>query len=246
MKRTATYLIIFLIICFLSDLALQNSLGQEIKNQSPYYLSFASIGANLLESRLDCWAKIKTSPTNKQLDQELQTILNSLDLPAADKNKILSQDNNDVIVSQYELNDNGISYQFILQTDKADQQSHLLMTATSLTGDIQLRIAEEKLKKVLDCNSYYSYKGLIDTRIDATGQEELLKIVMKCLKAQVNDVYQDNQVVSMSGFSPVLTSKVDVVKVAGKDCNVQAAIRCNSKDRKVEVFLGLPLLLNDY
>lgn len=245
MKKAIVYLTIFVIICFLSDSALQYSLGEEIDNQSPYYLSFASIGANLLESRLDCWAKIKIAPTNKELDQALQKILLYLKLPA-DEKEFLHQENNDIIISQYELSKDGLSYLIILQTNKADQESHFLMTAISLTGDIKLRNDEKKIKELLDCNSYYSYKGSIDARFDNLGQEELLRVVMKCLKAEVNDVYQQNQLISMTGFSPALKSKIPPLKVAGKNCNVQGVIRSNPKENRSEIYLGFPLLLNDY
>ncbi len=245
MKKTIIYLTIFVIIYFLSDSAIQYSLGEEIDNQSPYYLSFASIGANLLESRLDCWAKIKTASTNQEMDEALLNIINYLELPA-DEKEFLHQETNDNIISQYELSKDGQSYLFILQTSKTDQKSHFLMTGISSIGDLQLRKDEEKLKKMLNCTSYYLYKGSIDTRLDNAGREELLRVVMKCLKAAVNDVYQQqNALTSMTGLRTTQT-KIVPVKVAGKNCNVQAAIRYNPKENRSEIYLGFPLLLNDY
>ncbi|MDD3363941.1 MAG: YwmB family TATA-box binding protein [Syntrophomonas sp.] len=245
MKKAIVYLMIFVVICFLSDSALKYSLGKEIDNQSPYYLSFASIGANLLESRLDCWAKIKTASTNQELDEALLKILNYLELPA-DEKEFLHQETNETIICRYELSKDEQRYLFILQTSKTDHKSHFLMTTISSTGDLQLRRDEEKLRKLLDCKSYYLYKGSIDTRLDNAGQEELLRVVMKCLKAEVNDVYQQNQLISMTGFSPALENKISQVKVAGKNCNAQGAIRCNPKENTSEIYLGFPLLLNDY
>ena len=245
MKKLIYYIIIFIIICFASDSALQYSIGKEIDNQSPYYLSFASIGANLLESRLDCWAKIKTASTNQELDEALQKILSYLELPA-DENEILHQETNDTVISQYEVSKDGQRYRFILQTSKTDHKSHFLMTAISSTGDLQIRRDEEKLRKMLDCKSYYLYKGSIDTRLDNAGREELLRVAMRSQKAGINDVYLQDALVSMTGFSPALETKIAPVKVAGKNCNIQAAIRSNPKENRNEIYLGVPLLLNDY
>ena len=75
MKKCVYYICIFIILCFFGDSAIKYSIAQQIENQSPYCLSFASIGANLLESRLDSWAKIKTVKTFAEMDQELKKIL---------------------------------------------------------------------------------------------------------------------------------------------------------------------------
>ena len=51
-----------------------------MKPPSPYYLSFASIGAISLESRLDCWAKIKYRLEEDELEQRLLEIVRALDI----------------------------------------------------------------------------------------------------------------------------------------------------------------------
>lgn len=245
MKKVFFYIIIFVIICFSGDSALKYSIGKEIDSQSPYYLSFASIGANLLESRLDCWAKIRTVTTNEETDQALTKILNHLNLPAS-QSDFLHQENEETMITQYDLQYNDQNYFFLLQTNKADKESYFLMTAINTREDKQIQEDEMKLKEIMDCKSYYSYKGLINARPDYTGQEELLKVVMKNLDAKANDVYRDSKIISMTGFS----SKLDLnknyeVDIDGTKNNVQAAIRSN-KEGKTEIYLGFPLLLNDY
>jgi len=246
MKKILGYLIYFVIICFLSNLALQYCIGKEIDKQPPYYLSFASVGANLLESRLDCWAKIKTVSTNEEIDQSLLEVLNYLDLPAEQK-KFLHQESREAIATQYELHHKDQNYLFILQTNKTNNESYLLVTATSPKDDLQLRKDEKRLKALLKCKSYYLYRGLIDARPDIQGQQDLLKIVMKCLHAETNEVFTNPKMVSVTGFSSNLEN-IDItsVKVAGKECNVQAAIRTNDKENKSEIYIGFPLLLSDY
>jgi hypothetical protein len=245
MKRTIIYLILFLFICSSSDSALKYSIGSEIDNQSPYYLSFASIGANLLESRLDCWAKIKTVSNSEEMNQYLLMILSHLNLPA-DKNDFLHQENDEISLIQYDLNYNNQNYYFMLQTNKMEKDSHFLMTVISNENDQKLRQDESKLRELFDCKSYYQFKGSIDARPDYAGQEELLHILMENLRADTKNIYRDTQIISATGFSSTLSLKIPPVYVAGNQCNVQAAIRRNNQDNKTEIYLGFPLLLNDY
>lgn len=245
MKRIIIYLSIFVIICLSSDLVLNYSIGKEIDNQSPYYLSFASIGANLLESRLDCWAKIKTVSNNEEMNQSLLMILKHLNLPA-DENEFLHQEDDEILLAQYDLNYNNQTYYFMLQTNKMEKESHFLMTEITRENDQVLRQTEKRLKELFDCEAYYQFKGSIDARPDYSGQEELLHVVMANLHADTKNVYRDGQIVSITGFSPTLGLNITPVSVAGDKCNVQTAIRRNSHENKTEVYLGFPLLLNDY
>ncbi len=243
MKRAIFYIFLFVIICYYSELTLNNSIGQELNNRSPYYLSFASIGANLLESRLDCWAKIKTITSAEEMNQTLLTILNHLDLPA-DKNEFLHQETEELLLTQYNLNYNNRNYYFMLQTNKLQKESYLLMTLVNNQDDQQLLQTEKKLNELFACKSYYRFKGVINAWPDNTGQEELLNIVMQNLDAATINIYRDEQMVSMTGFSSSL--RYIPVDIAGTKCNVQTAIRRNNAENKTEIYLGFPLLLNDY
>jgi len=246
LKKLIFYIIIFATVCIASDSLLKYSIKHEIDNQSPYYLSFASIGANLLESRLDCWAKIKTVSTNAEMDQALLKILLHMNLPG-DTNNFLHQSNADALLTQYNLNYNNQNYLFSVQTNKIEDESYFLMTAINCQNDKQLQNDEKRLKTLLDCTSYYRYKGSIDIQPDYDGLEKLLQIVLKNLKADNYDIYRDGKVISMTGFSSILEREnLAMVEIAGKKSNLQAAIRRNNKANTTEVYLGFPLLLNDY
>ncbi|MFA7078650.1 MAG: YwmB family TATA-box binding protein [Syntrophomonas sp.] len=245
MKKTIIYITIFAIICFSSDCALKYSMGKEIENQSPYYLSFASIGANLLESRLDCWAKIKTTSNNEEMNQALLKVLNHLDLPA-EQDKFLYQENNQITAVQYDLCNNDQKYYFMIQTNKTVNASHLLMTVIDKKSDKKLRQDEQRLKEILDCTVYYQYQGSINARPDYAGQEELLQIMLKNMDADIHDIYHDGKIISMTGYSPSIGRNIAPVTVGRKSCNVQTSIRRSDKENKTEVYLGFPLLLNDY
>lgn len=55
-KKFLFYLSLFTMLIIIGDYGIDYTIAKQINNKSPYYLSFVSIGANSLESRMDCWA----------------------------------------------------------------------------------------------------------------------------------------------------------------------------------------------
>lgn len=245
MKKVTIYLLIFVMVCFISDSALKYSIGQDIKNQSPYYLSFTSIGANLLESRLDCWAKIKATSSYDEMDQVLVETLHQLALPA-DESKFQHQEKDGISLVRYDFSNNNQYYYILLQTNASANATYFLLTGVDKNDDKKLRQDAKKLQKMLDCTVYYQYHGVIEARPDYPGQEKLLEIVMKNLQADIIDVYKDNQIISMTGYSPSIQDNIPPIMVNNEPCNVQAVIKSNNKEVKTNIYLGFPLLLNDY
>lgn len=241
LRKTIAYLVIFAIIYFCSDSYLKYCIAEQSKNQTPYRLAFASIGANLLESRIDCWATINTDGSLEELDQILLQLLNHLDLPAQ-SNRFLHREEHDIITVEYNLILPDMKYSFLLQTDKRGNNSDILVTAVD-REDERLCLLEGKLQQVHDFTVYYQYKGIMEARPDATGREELLEILFTNLDAISSSSYKDGAMLSMAGHSKSVHTKPIIV--SGKPINIQAAIRINNEN-KTEVKIGTPLLLNDY
>lgn len=242
MRRILSYLCLFIILCFMADAGIKYSIARQIDDQSPYCLSFASIGANLLESRLDCWAKIKTVKTYADMDQQLSEILALLDLPINEQD-FQHQKQNGTQILRYKLNHNNHNYLFIIQTDSAD--SYCLITAIS-KDDQQLREDEQKLKQALNCKSYYHYQGVIRANLDKSDQEKLILVMIKSLQAQKVDEYENGNIISVTGYSRKLEPVAEAVQVGDKTYNFQLAFCRNRETNQTDIYLGIPLLLNDY
>ncbi len=240
-RKTMAYLAIFAIIYFCSDSYLKYCIAEQSKNQTPYRLAFASIGANLLESRIDCWATIKTDGSFGELDQILLRLLNHLDLPAQ-SNRFLHREEHDIITVEYNLILPDTQYFFLLQTDKTGNNSNILVTAV-YREDERLWVLEGKLQQVHDFTVYYQYKAIIEARPDAMGQKELLEILFANLNAISSSNYNEGTMLSMAGHSRLVRCKPIIV--SGRPINIQATIRI-SNENKTEVRIGTPLLLNDY
>lgn len=243
MKKILIYILVFIILCYLADTGMNQSIAKQIDNRSPYCLSFASIGANLLESRLDSWAKIKTAENFNELDDELIGILNLLDLPVQESLMKYSQEQGKFLID-YQIAQNHTEYHISLQTE--NHATYFLLTAISRQGDLLLRNDAKLLKQQYQSKSYFQYKGVINARPDSDGRQKILQVICKCLHAQENDLYQSQGMVSMATFSPILQDEFDQVELAGEIYNLQMAIHNDSNKDQSYVYLGIPLLLNDY
>ena len=246
MKKLYLYIIAFVTLCSLGNIFVNHNLGKQIENKSPFRLSFASIGANLLESRLDCWAKIKTVNNFEEMDQALIQILSYLDLPI-DRTHFQYNEDPLQMELQYEIYQNQNNYSFILQSEKKDnRQSYFLLTMISNVDDQEMLLKDKKVKELFECKTYYSYKGLIDSQVDDKGKEKLLQVLSKYLQIKYYDNYRDENVISITGYSPKLANYIDTVKAGTTNLNIQTVIKSNSKENKSYIYLGCPLLLNDY
>ncbi|MEN6460186.1 MAG: YwmB family TATA-box binding protein [Syntrophomonas sp.] len=245
MRRAAMYLFVFIILCISMEQSVNYSLGNQIKNQSPFCLSFSSIGANLLESRLDCWAKIKVNSTSKDLNSNLIHILQHLQLPVQ-RHKFIQNNNNELTELNYNCEKNNINYSFTLRSDQRYKETYYIVTLVTPKDTPEFQKKEQQLREIMDFNFYYLYTGTIKSLYDYNSQERLLRNIMKKLDTRTIEVYRDGKVTSMTGYSNSLRGWVQPVDGGKEKYNVQAAIRSNPENRTTWIYLGSPLILGDY
>lgn len=177
------------------------------------------------------------------MDQALIKILDLLDLPVNQPAFIHQTDDGKLTLS-YQVLTKNTNYLITLQSEK--QISYFILTAVSSQDDLKLRSDEKLLKNTLSCKSYFRYKGVIEACPDKDGREKILQVVSKCFKARKLDYYEERNLLSIAAFSPKLEEKYDQVKLAGKTYNLQMAI-CNDNNKNQSyIYLGIPLLLNEY
>jgi hypothetical protein len=243
MKKVMLYLISFAFFCALIELSVNYSLGQQIEKQSPYSLSFSSVGANLLESRLDSWAKIKTASSASELDHYLVDILEKLQLPV--RNHDFKHTTNKNIKSlEYKCQKSSETFQFILQSDQEQNKTDIFISIISQQPSDRLMVYERQLKQILDCTCYYLYSGYIDYNLEPASQKELLSLVLKKMEAQPIDIYQEKNVTSITAFSPIL--KTRPVNAGLSQVNLQTAMRCNRLEHRTYIYIGSPIILGEY
>jgi hypothetical protein len=247
LKRSVAYITIFIILCSFSNYSINYVQGKQIKEQSPYYLSFASIGAIYLESRLDCWAKIKTSSTKRELQDYLNNILQSLDITLDPKFLSITETDNSIILS-YQISRPEQKMIISIESNKQLNESYLMLSVICQDQKICLEQYENRLNQILGLKweYYYLYTGELPHLIAPDDHNQVITVLLKTMKAQPVEMYSNNGTRSITAFSSWLEGRTPVLCINGKKYNLQFAIR-NSKDKsKTYIYIGSPLILGEY
>lgn len=248
LKKSCFYLIIFCAVIIICDYGIDHTIARQIDNKSPYYLSFTSIGANSLESRLDCWATIKTTPSIADLEKILFELIDELSLPA-DKNNLITCASGNSYSINYEAKNDCVKGRFIFEADSTSGETNMIVSLVTSDRSVALDKYEKIFNRMLGTkwNYYYLYTAALDCIIDNQSKDELLKVVNQKLKTENIQIYRDNNVISAAGYSPILDKIVKSQEsLDGNKYNVQIALKNNLAEKKTYIYMGSPLILGDY
>jgi len=246
MKRALVSLFLFFLLCFLSNHTIDYTMGRQIENRSPYSLAFASIGAISLESRLDCWAKLRTDSTEKELKRYMHTLASSLNLEyQPDCVSISSYDG--TVEMEYNLVQKGVQYYLAVQSRTDSSETHFIVSVQTRDPDQSLTIVKQQLDRmgILEWHDYYLYKGEIKGTFDKSGTINLAGVIMKNLGAVAVDTFQEGRSFSCTGYSQKIKG-VEPVWIDGKRYNVQVAFYSSPSQEKTYVYIGVPLIVGNY
>ena len=245
MKRCVMSIIIFIILCSISNYSIDYVQGKQIKEQSPYYLSFASIGAIYLESRLDCWAKIRTTSTKQELQDYLNNIQQSLDMRLNPEFLTITEKDSYTILS-YEFPQPDQDLFIIIKSDEQLNESYFMISIVCQDQKISLNQYERKLDQIigLKWQSYYLYTGELPHMIDQTDYSPIIVVLLKIMKADTVENYSNGSNI-ITAYSSRLEENIPAPSINGKKYNLQITIRSNNKG-KTNVYIGSPLILSEY
>ena len=246
MRRCVMYIIIFIILCSISNYSINYVQGKQINEQSPYYLSFASIGAIYREFRLDCWAKIRTTSTKQELQDYLNIILQSLDITLNPEFLTITEKDNHTILS-YEYPQPDQDLFIIIKSDQQLNESYFMISIVCQEQKINLKQYESKLNQIigLKWESYYLYTGELPYMIPQTDHSQIIAVLLKTMKAHTVENYSSNGTSSIIVYSSRLEENIPALSINGEQCNLQITIR-NNKKGKTNVYIGSPLILSKY
>ena len=247
MKRSIAYIIVFITLCLICNYSIDYVQGKQIKEQSPYYLSFASIGANYLESRLDCWAKIKTSSTTEELQDYLNSLLQSLDI-ILEPELLTITDTDATTILHYGMSRSGENLFIAIKSDKQLNETYFSLSIVCQDQKKCLDKYEGKLNQVigLKWQYYYLYTGELPYVVPLDDQYKIITVMLKTMKACKVDAFDNNEITNVIAFSPSLEEKVPVLRLNGTKYNLQIAIRNNNRKAKTYIYIGSPLILGVY
>jgi hypothetical protein len=242
MKRIIPYILTFIIITMLGEYWIKISIDKNVAQNSPNSPNFSLIGANLIVSHIDCWAKINIADIYdyEKNKKTFIKLLDKLGISISPEQIKYSFNNDDKFVISYCDEKQNL---FALINVLEENKSYFLLQSdlTDENNDIEkiIKIMENDLK----ATSYYQHTGVINAYIPQAEQENLLNVILKNLKAEPVERFQQKNVVSITGFSNL---DIPTIKCKNKKYNMQVAMRSNINEGKSYVYLGFPLLLDNY
>lgn len=247
MKRSLISIFIFIFLCLFSNHTIDYSMGKHIEERTPYSLSFASIGAISLESRLDCWAKLRSSSNRKELEKYLATITTCLHLEYRPQD-IRAQTSENSLELLYDISQDRIAYHIALQSDLEANETHFILSAESTDEKIRLEQVKTHLDSILglEWHEYYLYTGEINGILDQKAVQELTSVVMRNLQATVVESYHEGYSFSFTGCSKSMQHIIKPVSGDGQSYNVQLAFHNIPSQNKTYVYIGFPLIVGNY
>jgi hypothetical protein len=247
MKRAFFSIILFILLCFLGNHTIDYTMGRQIENRSPYSLAFASIGAFSLESRQDCWAKLRTSSTEDEMKRYMRHMLSSLNLEYQ-PDKVLIHTSNQGLEMEYSTTDNSIDYYLAVQSNTEHEQTHFIVCAETIEQDKFIPPVKEQLGNmgILEWHDYYLYKGELKNTFDQSGTSRLAGVIMKNLDAVTIENYYEGMTFSCTGYSKSLAKSIRPVWSEGQRYNVQVAFYSSPSQDKTYVYIGFPLIVGNY
>lgn len=241
MKKVLIYLMVFAFLCMASGYGIDYLVYNRIDHQSPYYLSFASIGAISLESRLDCWAKINYKLSQEELDKQSKEILSTLGI---DHPKIIQNNQASDCLINYTSQTGRLTYSISAETDSDKNETYFLLHVISLDQNYDLEKIEEKLRDSnLNWQYYYLYTGKIDHYVDGESRSKLISVILENMRAEASEVYEDQYMTSSTAYTPLFDNSVTV---QSQKYNLQVAAKSTSQQQQAIIYIGQPLIIGDY
>ncbi len=246
-KKFLSYLFLFTMLIMIGDYGIDYTIAKQIDNKSPYYLSFASIGANSLESRLDCWATIRKESSADELKTNLSKVLYCLNLPADESKYIFFSDKNSISLNYQTQNEHLKGY-FCLETVQHKHETYIVISLVTDDNNFRFSDFEDNLNHFpgVKWKYYYLYTASLDYIVASDSHKELLKVINKKFNLKSPEIYVGETVTSMAGFSPLIKTQGQKSVINNKTYNVQVAVRNNTDERKTYIYIGSPLILGDY
>jgi hypothetical protein len=115
-----------------------------------------------------------------------------------------------------------------------DQEGYL-QNYSYLTKSLQSLSIEPKVK--------INIQGSMNEKLNHNDQEQLIKNMFGQLDATVSEGLNEEEVISLTGFSKLISHSVDS---NGKSINVQIASRYDPLNKKTTVTIGMPVITITY
>ncbi|MBP2629054.1 MAG: hypothetical protein H6Q68_3765 [Firmicutes bacterium] len=225
-------------------------------SQDPLNSAMQATGAHLQEYSINAWVKV---PSSHLSDQELQNIVEQVmkELEMNEENyEIVHQQRNKQRIVRAEFIRPDYHAVAVAQVVPAkengleeEEEAYLVVNLESIIGEpISIIALQEKMngiaKKIGDSPRISTCLiGWLDGKLMDGESQNLLKSAFSAIDGVIVDELDQEQYVSVTGFSPVIT---DYLQVGGKKININMAVRYSQYDNRTYLIIGSPIITREY
>ena len=185
----------------------------------------------MLESRMDCWARLNTPTSSEELKEILQQLASNLEVGSPEVNVNV---NDSTTLVRLTANTGRNEYFITGQSD--DRQTYLLVSIVS-SEYCDFEREHRAINQVIPMKTAYLYTGAVSGSRGQKGKTELINSLLAEFDTRQIEVYDNQKVVSASGLSPLFR---ETVECGAHRYNLQAAARYHQDEDLTYIYLGFP------
>jgi hypothetical protein len=208
--------------------------------------AFFRSGAEFVNSEVYVWSDI-----DKEI-QESENLLDLADQLAIDLNvtekDVLSKQTDKAIEIKGTSDDGKIVSIITKQSNDNGQKGNVSINVINRVAGQDINdtasVIKEKFKKFkLKPKVNTCIVGCFDGKLDYGEMNRISKSILKDAKAKKIDSISDNNLISISAYSPYIENDIEVY---GKKINMNLALRYNAFENKTYIWLATPVITIEY
>ena len=213
--------------------------------------AFLSSGAKFVNSEIYVWSDMEDQ------DQSKEDLLNladqlAMDLSVVEKDTFSKQTADTYLMDKTEIKGvcaDGKSVSITTGKSKDNVQKtniSINVNNTMTSKDIAdtVNVIKDKFKKFrLKPKVNTCIIGCFDGKLDYEEMHSISKNILKYAKAKKIDSISDNNLISISAYSPYIDNNIEV---GGKRINMNLALRYNAYENKTYIWLATPVITIEY
>jgi len=223
-------------------------------SSEPLPAAMKATGAQLEEYSINAWVKL---PQDHYSDEELQKVvvqvMEQLAMDSKNDEMIHQQKNKNRIVKAERIRsgDHVVVMAQVVpnQKNSAREEAYLVINMESLTKEYtSIILLQEKINRIVkkfgdSPRISTCLIGWLDGKLMDGESESMLKSAFLAIDGAIVDQLQQEQYVSVTGFSSAIQ---EYLQVGGKKININIAIRYSQYDNRTYVIVGSPIITREY
>lgn len=241
----------FLVIIAILGVSFYLNASQEVMQplDQPLDVAFKASEATFFELKFQGWAEINNKySTVEELNAYADMVEAALGVQSSGERAIISEESFKSLKMSCAIQE-GVVSDITFQSLEGEQcETYLIINIlskndpdNSLVWRQQILTAFQEFDKTPEINTLYV--GFIAGEIKNSKCNKIIKDIFKAVGGKIVEGVDEPNYISKTGFVPNL---LESVKVADKEVNMQVGASYNDLDERTYLFIGAPLIMENY